>query len=443
MNREDLKKIAVEEIDKNRDEIVQLGNSILMEPEEGFREFKTSKKIEDFFKKMEIEFKSGLAITGIKGYLSKERKGPSIGIIGELDALFNPEHPLADGKNGLAHACGHFAQIASMIGTGIGLAKVINYLDGNVVLFGVPAEEYINLEFRERLRKEEKIKFFGGKQELIRIGEFDDIDIAIMTHAQSSPERKVFIPESSNSFVGKNIKFIGKASHAGYAPFSGINALNAFNVALSAIHAQRETFRDEDAVRVHLIVTKGGDSVNIVPSEIKVEMYVRAKTIEAVEDAALKVDRALKGGALSVGCKVEITQIAGYLQLNSDKNLSQLWANNATAILGEGNVQSVPHFGGSTDMGDITNIKPGIHPSTGGFEGEPHTKDFKIVDEEMAYILPAKINALTVIDLLFNNAEKGKGIIVSFRPKFTKEEYLKLLDSLNYQVLWPSDEKQV
>ena len=73
-----------------------------------------------------------------------------------------------------------------------------------------------------------------------------------------------------------------------------MNALSAAHLSLSAIDAQRSTFRDEDCVRVHPIITNGGSIVNIIPSEISMETYVRAKTAEAISDAEEKVDRALR-----------------------------------------------------------------------------------------------------------------------------------------------------
>ncbi len=437
MEREDLKKSAIEEIDRNWDKIIQLAHSIESEPEEGYREHKTARKVEDIFREWGISTRSGLGLTGIKGYLEGSKKGPSIGILGELDAFFNPEHPQADKSSGLVHACGHFAQIASLVGAGWGLRKVMQHLTGGVVLFAVPAEEYVNLEYRQSLKDKGQIKYFGGKQELERLGAFDDMDIVMMNHAQTEvPGRSAFISAGSNGFVGKAARFLGRAAHAGVEPFKGVNALNAFHIALSAIHAQRETFKDEDAVRVHMIVTKGGDSVNVVPSEVRVEMYVRAKSIEAIEESNAKVDRALRAGALGVGAKVEINNTPGYLPILNDERLTRCWTDNASLLIGEENVHRLGAFGGSTDMGDIMHLMPGIHPFTGGFSGDLHTKDFRLVDEEMALLIPAKISAATVIDLLYGEAAEAKEIIEQFKPRLSKKAYLKLLDSLFYKKLW-------
>jgi amidohydrolase len=440
MDTAEIKKIAWEEIDRNREQIVQLGRSVFEEPEEGFREHKTAAKVEAAFRRCGIDVQSGLAITGVRGHLRGAQAGPSVAILGELDALFNPDHPQADQASGLVHGCGHFAQIASLVGAGFGLKKVIDRLSGRVILFAVPAEEFINLEFRQSLQDKGALKYFGGKQELVRIGAFDDVDLVLMHHAQSDiPGRSAFLSAGSNGFVGKATRFIGRTSHAGVAPEKGINALNAFHVALSAIHAQRETFRDDDAVRVHGIITKGGDSVNIVPGEVRAEMYVRAKSIEAIKGSNEKVDRALRAGALGVGAKVEITTTAGYLPIQNFEPLAHCWERNASLLLGEGNVHHLGAFGGSTDMGDLTHLLPGIHPFVGGFAGDLHSKDFQYVDEEMAFIISAKILAATVIDLLGQDAGEAHSIIKQFTPKLDKHEYLQLLDSLSYRRMWAPD----
>ena len=437
MNKEKIIKTAFEEIDRYRNKIINIADSILNGPEEGFREYKTALKVKEVFEDLGIKYRSDLALTGIKGFLNEGAEGPTVAIIAELDSIINRDHPFSDKETGAAHACGHFAQIAQLIGAAAGLKKIMDQLSGQVIFFAVPAEEYINLEFREDLKRKGKIKYFGGKQELIRLGEFDDIDIVIMQHAQSEyPGRKVLIADGSNGFIGKSVRFIGKESHAGDAPYNGINALNAFNIALSAIHAQRETFRDSDSVRVHPVITKGGDTVNNVPSDVRVELYVRARTVEAIKENNRKVDIALMAGAMAVGAEIEITNTPGYLPVENNNKLISIWAENAAELVGEENVMYIGPRGGSTDMGDITQIKPGIHPYTGSFSGELHSRDFDVGEEEMAYIISSKIYVQTIIDLLYDKAQSAKEIIREFKPNMSKDEYLKLLDSLSYKTLW-------
>lgn len=189
--------------------------------------------------------------SGVKAIVQGNGNGPTIGILGEMDALIVPDHPNANPQTGAAHACGHHTQIGTLVGVAYGLvgSGVLLSLSGKVAFMAVPAEEYIEIDFRNELRKQGKITSLGGKAELIKLGEFDDVDTAIATH--SGPARDGCVTGArggtSNGAVAKLIEFVGRSSHAA-GPYIGINALNAANIALLAIHAQRETFKDEDSI---------------------------------------------------------------------------------------------------------------------------------------------------------------------------------------------------
>ena len=114
-------------------------------------------------------------------------------------------------------------------------------------------------------------------------------------------------------FVAKLIYYKGQEAHAGGAPWLGVNALQAAKIGLMAIDAQRETFQDKDNVRVHPIITKGGDLVNVVPADVRIETFCRANNVPAIQDASMKVNRALKAGADAVGAEVKIVDIPGYM----------------------------------------------------------------------------------------------------------------------------------
>jgi amidohydrolase len=432
--KDELKAMLSKEIDRRRDEIIQTALAILDHPETGFREIKTSRRVFGKFSELGLAPKEGLALTGVKGQLNGAGEGPSVAILGELDALIVPDHLKADKKTGAAHACGHHAQIGQLIAVAVGFTHsgIMPNLSGKVVFMAVPAEEYIEIKFRNGLRQEGRISFLAGKQELIRLGEFDDIDLAMMTHNHSIPGgKKLGIGGTSNGMLAKQIQFLGLGAHAGAAPHLGVNALNAAMIALSAIHTQRETFRDKDAIRVHPIITKGGESVNIVPSDVRMETYVRGKTLEAIQKAGEKVDRCLRAGALAVGGRVRIQTLPGYSPMMNDPWLQEVYKENALSLVGEEEVGLTKgHTGGSTDMGDISQIMPAVHPYAGGAAGIAHGKDFMITDYELGLIIPAKAMAMTVIDLLADGAAKGKEILAKSTPPFTKEKYLALMESL-------------
>lgn len=425
-DKEELKRRLCEAIDKRRNEIVKIGEDITKKPELGFKEVNTAKLVADTFGQLGVSYQEGLAITGVKGTLKCAQPGPTLALLGELDALTLFDHPLSDETTGGAHACGHNAQIAGLLGTAMAFAdtKVAEYLAGNVVFFAVPAEEYVEVEYRANLVNEGKLEFLGGKPELVRLGHFDDIDMAMLIHTSSDKDKMAGIADSSNGCVVKLIRFIGKAAHAGGAPEKGINALNAAMIAMSAIHAQRETFRDGDTIRVHPIITRGGDLVNIVPADVRMETYVRGKTTDAISDANMKVDRALRAGAMAVGAQVEIKTLPGYMPQLNNSDMAEMFKNNAVSLFGEDQFTQGGHRTGSTDMGDITHIMPAIHPYISGAKGTAHSKDWHIEDPDLAYLGVAKMLAMTAVDLLYGNAEKAKEILKKSELKMTKQEYL-------------------
>ena len=424
MEKSELKKIVLDEIEKRKEEIISICRSIYNEPEEGFKEFRTREKIKSFFVKENIPYEE-FSITGIKGIL-KGGGDINIGVFSEMDALFNPSHP--DSKNGLVHACGHFAQIGYLIGVALGINRIRKYLSGNIFLFGTPAEEFIDLSFREELKRDGKIRFFGGKQEMIREGVIDDVHIGIMAHGDSSYRGRYFIVGyGTNGFVSKMIRFKGRPAHAGAEPEKGINALHMMTLSIDAVNMIRERFRDKDHIRVHYISTKGGDSVNVIPDDVRMEMYVRGASTNAILSVDKLVDRAILGSSYALGGDVNIKTIPGYLPLIQNKELSEIFKKNAEEI----GIKVVERdfSGASTDMGDISHIIPVIHPSFSGFSGKFHGEDFKMVDEEMACIIPAKVIAMTIIDLLYDKALARK-IIENYKPLLTKEDYLSFMNKL-------------
>lgn len=429
MDRETLKRRVVQAIERRAGELVEIGRYLLANPEIGYREIKASALVADTFAKLGLPHRTGLAVTGVRADLAG-RPGPTVAVLGELDGLIAFGHPHADPETGIAHTCGHNAQIATMLGVGMGLVdtNAMDALAGRVVLFAVPAEEYVDLEYRARLREEGRIEFFGGKQELVRLGHFDDVDMAMMVHASSNmPERRVRVGGTTNGFQAKTIRFRGKAAHAGARPDLGVNALNAAALAIMGINAQRETFRDEDSVRVHHILTAGGHSVNIVPEDVRMELFARGRSLEAIRDASTKVNQAVTGAAQMVGAQVEIRDLPGYLPLLEEHVLAAAFRENAAAVLGADHVLPPRHVGASTDMGDLSHVMPVLHPFAGGYRGNNHSRDFLVADEEMAYVLPAAMMAMTVVDLLHGDAVGARPAVETYHPRLTKAQYLAYL----------------
>jgi len=427
MDKNGLKRAVWESIDEKWPTILTLVSDIFSHPELGYKELKTAALVKGYLDGLGLKYREGIALTGLRSDVPGRADNAWIGLMCELDAIICFEHPAADKLTGAAHACGHHMQIGAALGalTGLVVAGALKHLDGGVSLLVVPAEEPVELDYRTSLLREGKIQFLGGKQEFLRLGEFDGIDAVLIVHADSEPpvSRKALLTTSSNGFLIKRVTFIGREAHAGVFPWDGINALNACLMGLLGIHVQRETFREEDVVRVHPIVTHGGDAVNIVPSNVRMETYVRAATIEAMSDANTKVNRALRAGALCVGGQCEVENIPGYLPFMADSGLNRIYGENVRMLCGDDSVVEGYHLAGSTDAGDISQFRPTIHPMVGGVQGKVHTRHFTIIDPETAILTPAKALAGSVIDLLFDGAKQAQMIRSTFQPRFNTNDY--------------------
>jgi len=428
MTKDDLKQQVLTAIDRRAEDIIGLGEQIRRHPELGFKEFKTAKVVEETLGKLGLSPKGGLAITGVRGDLRGQAgDGPTFAMLGELDALVVAGHPEADPATGAAHACGHNAQIAGLLGAAMGLVdtKAAQHLAGRLVFFAVPAEEYGDVEWRVSQARAGKLEFLGGKPELMRLGHFDDVELSMMIHGTSRPEDgKAGVPTSNNGCIVKTVRYIGKAAHAGGAPHMGVNALYAAQIALMGINAIRETFRDEDTIRVHPIITHGGSQVNVIPGDVRLETYVRGRTVDAIMAANTRVDRALRAGALALGAKVEIETLPGYMPMECDRTMAGLFKATMAKLVGEEHFREIPHRTGSTDMGDLSQVMPILHPYIGGARGSGHGADYEIVDKPLMYVTPAKALASMAIDLLYDGASGAKQVLKTAKPPMTREQYL-------------------
>ena len=426
-----LKASAWRSIDSRKDWLIDIAKHILINPEPGFFEKKTASFVSDKLNELDIPHDSGIALTGLKGYLDTKRTGPTVAVIGELDSLRVAGHLYVDKETEAAHACGHHCQLAMMLGVAVGLraSGVLEGLSGRVALMALPAEEFIDVEHRYGLHNSGDIEFMAGKQEFLRLGAFDDVDMAMMTHTSLLGEGKFSLGGTSNGHVVKFIRFLGRASHAGGAPHAGINALQAANVALNALNAQRETLRNEDTIRLHGIMTLGGVSVSSIPAEVKYEGRVRGGTWDAIEDANQKMDRCLRAGTLAIGGQVEIVTLPGYMPLINNEHLMEMFSQNAADLVGDENVRQNPSHvnrGGSTDMGDLSQVMPVIHPYTGAATGSGHGVDYVIKDYTQAVINPAKAMAATVIDLLAGDSTQAHNVINNFKPNLSIDSYVSM-----------------
>ena len=416
-------------IDEHADELQALAQDLFEHPEQGYYEYRTAQVVSDYLKKLGLETQEGLAITGVKAKIGKD-SGPNIALIGELDAVGCASHPNASEK-GFAHACGHYAQLTCMLGAALALSdpEVAAALDGTATIFAVPAEEFQDASVKAGLDPAHDIHCMGGKCELLRRGDFDEIDMSLTTHSlmvDRDTDVDLMLGNSAcTGFVGKTVIMHGKAAHAAAAPHMGINALNAASLGMSALGMVRETFQEKDCIRVHPFFKKGGEVINVVPSEVIVDMMVRANNQAAIEATSEKVDNCFKGAAMAIGCEAEIINAQGYLPCPERMPDQVMW--DAAAALGEDvKIAAVPAGlcnTASTDVGDLFAVMPVLNFTFGGSTGALHSKDFRITDRNTAHILPAKMMALLAYRLLKDGAVEAKKIIDEYEPAYTKDEY--------------------
>lgn len=433
MTKEELKAALCAAIEKRLDDIRAICMSIAEEPELGYKEVKTSAKVREAFDRLGIAYETGFGVTGVKARLAGAGHRRTVALLGELDAIVCREHPMSDPVTGAAHCCGHNVQIANLVAVAMAMKDVdaMKYLGGDLVLFAVPAEEYVEIEYRNKLREEKKIEFLGGKAQIIAEGGFDDVDMALQMHVDPAthPEGNFQVGNTSNGFIGKLITYRGKAAHAAGAPDKGVNALNAAMMGVMGVNAIRETFREDDCVRFHPIINAGGDLVNVIPDYVKMESYVRASNLPAMKDVNARINRALEAGAMALGAECDIHDLAGYLPMKPDENFRAVLRANAEKIFGAEFVTEGEHAAGSTDMGDVSHLMPVVHPWVGCVSGVLHGANYRLTDEKTAFTKTPQVLAGTIVDLLWDDAAEAERICAAHKPELTKAEYLEYMRS--------------
>jgi len=376
MSTASLKSKVVAEIDTLRPYLIKMSSTVHSNPEIGYQEFKTSKLYCDALD--EHGFKVTCSISGMKTAFKAVCKGKADGstvaLLAELDAL-----------PGLGHACGHNIIGTASVGAGIALSKFMSEMSGTIIVFGTPAEEAA-------------VDNACGKPRML--DEIKVADAAMIVH-----------PGVKNNVKGLNVcreamifKFYGKAAHAGGMPHLGINALDGVLNTFNMINALRQHVRMD--VRIHGIVSGGGNSPNTVPEYAEMRLYVRAKDPAYLEETVERVKNCARGAALGTGTKVEIDITATRdLNMISNPTLAELFARNWESL--DVKVSEVKERSyGSSDMGDVSQVIPGLHPTVAiapeGTAG--HSVAFReAAKSEKGHeglILACKGLAMTAVDLL-------------------------------------------
>ncbi|XP_077980424.1 xaa-Arg dipeptidase-like [Glandiceps talaboti] len=396
---ETLKQKASEAIDKASEALNELSQEIWKNPELNFEEHHAHQVLTDFLEKygFNVERKYLLDTAFRATYGNSDNGGLNVCVICEYDAL--PD---------IGHACGHnlIAECGAGAGLGIkaalGAAVAAGKPLGKVTVLGTPAEEG-----------------GGGKVKLIDGGAFKDIDIAMMCHPM---ERDVNTPSPpALAMIEFYVTFYGKAAHASYAPWEGINALDAAVMFYQNMSVMRQQLKP--SWRTHGVISNGGAKPNIIPEKTEVSFYLRTPTSAELEELKKRTIACAEGAAKSTGCKMEYKFEALMLNLINNKILANLFSENAKNLgvkFMSTEEEEKLAGNGSTDMGNVTYEVPGIHPFF-GLETDIacHTREFTDAtganEAQEPTLINAKSLAMTAVDVLCGGGEFMKQIRQEFQ----------------------------
>lgn len=323
---------------------LELSRRIHAHPELRFEEFKASAWLADALEQAGFVVQRGVGSLPTAFIARLERgPGPHIALLAEYDAL-----------EGLGHACGHNLIGSMSVGAGLALAKAnLDDLSGTISVIGCPAEEG-----------------GGGKAILLEAGAFVEVDAAFIIH----PYDQNLLHTAYLARVAYDITYLGVPAHAADSPHEGINALDAANLFFAGLNALRQHVTPD--VRMHGIITHGGDAPNIIPKETRVRVFVRAAQAEYLQKLIPRVRGVIEGAAMMTGCKVEVQDYSpAYLDMRSNPVLMEVFRQ-ASEPLGRAFAPSKTEGGASTDVGNVSHALPTLHPTYTIGEVKPHTEAF-------------------------------------------------------------------
>lgn len=409
-------------------EIKDVADRIFAHPELGYKEIETKKKVVDYLKSINPRINiEEYSTTGLKTCLGTGKNDLNMAFVAELDAVYAPSHMNAHPETGAAHNCGHYTQVAIALALYSYLfkSKVYENFDYDITFIFVPAEEYLDLDYRESLVNQNKITHYGGKPEAMKLGVFDDIDFAVGVHAIGGEfeKRTIELNLGLAGFLYKQFTFKGHATHAGFDPFSSKNSYNMSTLFNVAIGLMRQQLKDSEMVRINPIVMDSDMSTNVIPNYIKVGTDLRGQTVDYIKQVANRLDDAAKGSALALQGEVDISTQMGYLPFVQNRYLNEFvreafHENEEIEDIIDNNTISA---GG--DFGDLSYMMPCIVISHSGFKGTIHGDDFTHIDPEFIYEIFPRFLAQT-LDQMNGKIDRSK------LYKRSYADYKKLIDSI-------------
>jgi amidohydrolase len=370
-----LKDRACREVDAIKEDLISLSRRIYEHPEIGFQEHSAVEWLGAFLREGGFAFEPGVGglETAFRAQIRGADNRPHVALLAEYDAL-----------PGLGHACGHNLICTASVGAAVAIRRAAHTLPGTLTVLGTPAEEG-----------------GGGKVFMVDRGIFDGVDAAMMFH----PSRNNLWTRGALAALRLTVRFHGRAAHAAAMPEKGINALNALLMTFHGIDSLRQHVTSD--VRIHGIVSHGGDAPNIVPSFAEGKFSVRAGTRRALTDVLSMVKRCAEAGATATGARVEFEEGPVYAERYNNRVLADFFSENMRRLGVEGEEPPVQGGVGSSDIGNVSMAVPTIHPYIKIVDGDVsgHTPEFREASgSAMGYeamLLAAKGLAMTALDVMY------------------------------------------
>jgi amidohydrolase len=400
LEKTELKKLLLEEVEAHRNELIDLSLRIHANPELSLQEVKASRWLAEYLEGKGFEVERGFCQLSTAFKASYGQGKPVIAFLAEYDAL--PK---------LGHACGHNIIAAAAVGAAVAARTAADQLGGRILVIGTPSEE-----------------LYGCKAIMVERGGFTGVDAAMMIH----PGTRDVVTPPALACSSLEVEFFGKAAHAAASPEEGINALEALILAFNNINSLRQQVRERS--RIHGIITDGGEAANIVPAYSRAIFLVRAEDEEYLGELKERVLDCFSAASLATGARLEYRWgEVSYAPLRNNSVLAQLFSQNMET-LGRKTHPPDPRRGcGSTDMGNVSQVVPSLQPfvaiaSPGASE---HSPEFALAAASEAghqgLIDGAKALALTGADLLAN-----RGAMKRVKEEFLKQKPMKGLRRLRY-----------
>jgi len=389
MNAEELKALVIGEVDAHHQQLNELSLRIHSHPEAGFKEKKAVSWLSQYLKEngFSIEKEVCGLPTAFRAHYGQGK--PAISVLAEYDAL-----------PGLGHACGHNLIAACAVGAAVATRLAIDQLGGSIFVIGTPAEE-----------------MGGGKAIMTKQGAFADVDIAMMVH----PGVHNTATTQALACQVLEVEFLGKAAHAAASPETGINALEAMLQSFTAINSLRQHIRDK--ARIHGIITDGGQAANIVPDHSAAIFIVRAESDSYLNELKQRVINCFIGAATASGARLEYHwQENHYASMRNNLTLARLFQQNMDSLGRKMKLIDSSDTVFSTDMGNVSQQVPGIHPmvAIAPEETSLHSPQFASAaasdNGSRALADAAKALAMTAVDLL-SDPEKVAEVKKEFYQK--------------------------